>query len=100
MLYKARAVASWLKRNGLNKGDRVGIFMPMVPEIVPVMLGAIRAGGIIVPLFSGFGKEAIRVRLEDSEAKFVFASDISYRRGRPIDMLSELRAGLARRSAT
>ncbi|CCC81230.1 AMP-binding protein [Thermoproteus tenax] len=95
VLYKARAVASWLKRNGLNKGDRVGIFMPMVPEIVPVMLGAIRAGGIIVPLFSGFGKEAIRVRLEDSEAKFVFASDISYRRGRPIDMLSELRAGLA-----
>ena len=94
VLYKAKAVASWLKRNGLEKGDRVAIFMPMVPEIIPVMLGAIRAGGIIVPLFSGFGREAIRVRLEDSEAKFVFASDISYRRGKEIDMLSELRAGL------
>jgi len=95
VLYRARAVASWLRRNGLERGDRVAIYMPMVPEIVPVMLGAIRAGGVIVPLFSGFGKEAIRVRLEDSEAKFVFASDVSYRRGKEVDMLSELRAGLA-----
>jgi acetyl-CoA synthetase len=95
VLYRARAVASWLRRNGLGRGDRVAIYMPMVPEIVPVMLGAIRAGGVIVPLFSGFGKEAVRVRLEDSEAKFVFASDVSYRRGKEVDMLSELRAGLA-----
>ena len=95
VLYRARAVASWLRRNGLERGDRVAIYMPMVPEIVPVMLGAIRAGGVIVPLFSGFGKEAVRVRLEDSEAKFVFASDVSYRRGKEVDMLSELRAGLA-----
>jgi acetyl-CoA synthetase len=95
VLYRARAVASWLRRNGLERGDRVAIYMPMVPEIVPVMLGAIRAGGVIVPLFSGFGKEAIRVRLEDSETKFVFASDVSYRRGKEVDMLSELRAGLA-----
>jgi acetyl-CoA synthetase len=95
VLYKTKAVASWLRRNGLQKGDRVAIYMPMVPEIVPVMLGAIRAGGIIVPLFSGFGKEAIRVRLEDSEAKFVFASDVSYRRGKEVDMLAELKAGLA-----
>jgi Acyl-coenzyme A synthetases/AMP-(fatty) acid ligases len=95
VLYKTKAVASWLRRNGLQRGDRVAIYMPMVPEIVPVMLGAIRAGGIIVPLFSGFGKEAIRVRLEDSEAKFVFASDVSYRRGKEVDMLAELKAGLA-----
>lgn len=94
VLYKARAVASWLKRNGLEKGDRVAIYMPMVPEIVPVFLGIIRAGGVAVPLFSGFGREAIRIRLEDSEAKFVFASDISYRKGKTIDMLSELGAGL------
>lgn len=94
VLYKARAVASWLRKNGLAKGDRVAVYMPMVPEIVPVMLGIIRAGGVFVPLFSGFGREAIRVRLEDSEAKFVFASDVSYRRGREVDMLTELEAGL------
>ncbi|MEL9991528.1 MAG: AMP-binding protein [Thermoproteus sp.] len=96
VLYKARAVASWLKRSGLEKGDRVAVYMPMVPEIVPVVLGIIRAGGIFVPLFSGFGREAIRVRLEDSEAKFVFASDVSYRRGKEVDMLSELEAGLSK----
>jgi acetyl-CoA synthetase len=95
VLHKTKAVASWLRRNGLQRGDRVAIYMPMVPEIVSVMLGAIRAGGIIVPLFSGFGKEAIRLRLEDSEAKFVFASDVSYRRGKEVDMLAELKAGLA-----
>lgn len=95
VLYKAKAVASWLRRNGLGKGDRVAVYMPMVPEVVPVMLGVIRAGGIFVPLFSGFGREAIRVRLEDSEAKFVFASDISFRRGKEVEMLSELEAGLA-----
>lgn len=82
VLYKARAVSSWLKRAGLRKGDRAAVYMPMVPEIVPVMLGIIRAGGIFVPLFSGFGREAIRIRLEDSEARFVFASDASYRRER------------------
>jgi len=96
VLYKARAVASWLKRAGLRKGDRVAVYMPMVPEIVPVMLGIIRAGGIFVPLFSGFGREAIKIRLEDSEARFVFASDVSYRRGREVDMLAELEAGLAK----
>ncbi len=95
VLYKTKAVASWLRRNGLEKGDRVAVYMPMVPEIVPVILGVIRAGGVIVPLFSGFGKEAIKIRLEDSEAKFVFASDVSYRRGKEVDMLTELRAGLA-----
>ncbi|AFA40020.1 Acyl-coenzyme A synthetase/AMP-(fatty) acid ligase [Pyrobaculum oguniense TE7] len=94
--YNARAVASWLKKNGLRKGDRVAVYMPMVPEIVPVMLGVIRAGGIFVPLFSGFAREAIRVRLEDSEAKFVFASDVSYRRGKEVDMLSEIVAGITK----
>jgi len=91
VLYKSRSVASWLRRNGLARGDRVAIYMPMVPEIVPVFLGIIRAGGIVVPLFSGFGKEAIRVRLMDSEAKFVFTSDVQYRRGREISMINELR---------
>ncbi|MFN7105272.1 MAG: AMP-binding protein [Pyrobaculum sp.] len=95
-LYLAKAVASWLKKNGLQKGDRVAVYMPMVPEIVPVMLGIIRAGGIFVPLFSGFGREAIRVRLEDSQAKFVFASDVSYRRGKEVDMLTELEAAVPR----
>ena len=68
--------------------------MPMIPEIVPVFLGIIRAGGIVVPLFSGFGRGAIRTRLEDAEAKFVFASDSSIRKGKQVDMIEELKNGI------
>ncbi len=49
---------------------------------------------MVVPLFSGFGHGAIRTRLEDSETKFVFASDSSIRKGKQVDMLGELKNGL------
>jgi len=64
--------------------------MPMIPEIVSVMLGAVRAGMILVPLFSGFGPEPIRVRIEDSEAKVIFTVDKSIRRGKEVGMLRNL----------
>ncbi|QGA69206.1 AMP-binding protein [Sulfolobus sp. E11-6] len=90
ILNESKSIASWLKRIGLKKGDRVAIYMPMIPEIVSVMLGAIRAGMIIVPLFSGFGPEPIRVRVDDSEAKVIFTVDKSIRRGKEVDMLKNL----------
>ncbi|AAK42252.1 AMP-dependent synthetase [Saccharolobus solfataricus] len=90
ILNESKSIASWLKKIGLKKGDRVAIYMPMIPEIVSVMLGAIRVGTIIVPLFSGFGPEPIRVRVEDSEAKVIFTVDKSIRRGKEVDMLKNL----------
>ncbi|AOL16701.1 AMP-dependent synthetase [Sulfolobus sp. A20] len=90
ILSESKAISSWLKRIGLRKGDRVAIYMPMIPEIVSVMLGAIRAGMIIVPLFSGFGPEPIKVRLEDSEAKVIFTVDKTIRRGKEVEMLKNL----------
>lgn len=90
VLNDAKAISSWLKKSGLKKGDRVAIYMPMIPEIISVMLGAIRAGMIIVPLFSGFGPEPIKVRIEDSEAKVIFTVDETIRRGKRIDMLKNL----------
>ncbi|MEM0363400.1 MAG: AMP-binding protein [Sulfolobaceae archaeon] len=90
ILNESKSISSWLKKNGLRKGDRVAIYMPMIPEIVSVMLGAIRAGMIIVPLFSGFGPEPIRVRMEDSEAKVIFTVDKVIRKGKEIDMLKNL----------
>ncbi|BDC17609.1 AMP-binding protein [Acidianus sp. HS-5] len=90
VLSEAKAISSWLKKIGLKKGDRVAIYMPMIPEIVSVMLGVIRAGMVIVPLFSGFGPEPIRVRVEDSEAKVIFTVDKSIRKGKEVDMLSNL----------
>ncbi|ACR41314.1 AMP-binding protein [Saccharolobus islandicus] len=90
ILNESKSIASWLKRIGLKKGDRVAIYMPMIPEIVSVMLGVVRAGMILVPLFSGFGPEPIRVRIEDSEAKVIFTVDKSIRRGKEVGMLRNL----------
>jgi len=90
VLYEAKAISSWLKKIGLKKGDRVAIYMPMIPEIISVMLGVIRAGMIIVPLFSGFGPEPIRVRVEDSEAKVIFTVDKSIRKGKEVNMINNL----------
>src|SRR5436309_11438918 len=67
---------------GLGKGDAVGVFMPMVPEIVIAMLAIIKIGGIFLPLFSGFGESAIVSRLKDANANALFIADGTYRRGK------------------
>ncbi len=79
-------VAAALRGRGLGKGDAIGLFMPMIPEIVIALLAIAKIGGIILPLFSGFGTEAIRSRLEDVEAKALFVADGQFRRGKSINM--------------
>jgi acetyl-CoA synthetase len=85
--YKALRVqtnemAAALRSLGLGKGDAIGVFMPMVPEIVIAMLAIIKIGGIFLPLFSGFGAAAIISRLNDADAKAVFTATGTYRRGK------------------
>jgi acetyl-CoA synthetase len=75
-------MAAALRSLGLGKGDAIGVFMPMVPEIVVAMLAIIKIGGIFLPLFSGFGVAAIVSRLNDGEAKALFTADGTYRRGK------------------
>ncbi|HZA37660.1 MAG TPA: AMP-binding protein [Candidatus Baltobacteraceae bacterium] len=75
-------MAATLRGLGLGKGDAVGVFMPMVPEIVVAMLAIIKIGGIFLPLFSGFGASAIVSRLKDAEAKALFTAGGTYRRGK------------------
>jgi acetyl-CoA synthetase len=75
-------MAAALRSLGLGKGDGIGVFMPMVPEIVIAMLAIIKIGGIFLPLFSGFGAAAIVSRLNDAEAKALFTADGTYRRGK------------------
>src|SRR5439155_5860771 len=75
-------MAAALNSLGLGKGDAIGVFMPMVPEIVIAMLAIIKIGGIFLPLFSGFGASAIVSRLKDAEAKALFTADGTYRRGK------------------
>ncbi|QKR00067.1 AMP-binding protein [Metallosphaera tengchongensis] len=90
VLQWSKSISSWLKRNGLRKGDRVAVYMPMRAEIVPIMLGIVRAGMIVVPLFSGYGEEPIRVRLEDSEARAIFTVDSYKRKGKEIEPFRNL----------
>ena len=75
-------MAAALRSLSLGKGDAVGVFMPMVPEIVVAMLAIIKIGGIFLPLFSGFGAAAIVSRLKDADAKALFTADGTHRRGK------------------
>jgi len=78
--------ANALRSLGLGKGDAVGVFMPMTPEIVVAMLAIIKIGGIFLPLFSGFGPQAVIDRLSDAGAKALFTSDGTYRRGKVVPL--------------
>ncbi len=88
-LYKeVNKAANALRSLGLGKGDAIGIFMPMTPEIVIALLAIAKIGGIILPLFSGYGAGAIVSRLADADAKALFVADGAYRRGKAVEMKS------------
>jgi len=73
--------ANALRSLGLGKGDAVGLYMPMIPELAIAFLAIIKIGGIILPLFSGYGHGAIVARLADAGAKAVVCADGLFRRG-------------------
>jgi len=71
---------------GVCKGDKVGIFMPMSPEAVASYFAIIKAGAVAVPIFSGYGKDAISSRLADCEARVLITADSFARRDKRIQM--------------
>ena len=79
-------LAGALRRLGVRPGDRVGIFMPMCPEVAISVLAVAKIGAVIIPLFSGYGPEAIATRLRDGEARVLICSDGFYRRGQVVTM--------------
>lgn len=83
-----RRAAAGLTELGYGQGDVVGLFMPMVPETVVAFLAILSVGAIALPMFSGFGPQAVAERLSDAGAKGVFCADFSLRRGKAIPMLS------------
>lgn len=82
--------ASALRARGYGKGDIVGLYMPMVPEGFAAMFAILKIGGIVLPLFSGYGPEPIRVRLNDGGARAVVTVDGTLRRGAPVAMKAAL----------
>ncbi|KMO79819.1 Acetyl-coenzyme A synthetase [Mycolicibacterium chubuense] len=74
--------ANTLTELGLTKGDRVAIYMPMVPEAIIAMLACARLGAMHSVVFAGFSASALKARIEDAEAKLVITTDGQFRRGK------------------
>jgi len=75
-----------LKSLDVKKGDRVTIYLPMVPELIIAMLSCARIGAIHTVVFSGFSATSIRDRINDSKSKVVITADGGYRRGKIIEL--------------
>ncbi len=78
--------ANALKKIGVKKGDRVCIYMPLVPEQVIAMLACARIGATHSVVFGGFAAAALNLRIQDAEAKVVITADIAVRRGKAIQL--------------
>jgi acetyl-CoA synthetase len=81
-------VAQMLKNNGVKKGDRVCIYMGMVPELAYAVLGCARIGAVHSVIFGGFSAQSIADRLEDAGAEFIITCDGGYRGGKDFPLKS------------
>mgnify|MGYP001182316287 CR=1 FL=1 len=88
-------LATLLRARGIEKGDVVGLYLPMVPEAVATFLAIVEIGAIAMPLFSGFGPQPLFDRLSDSVAKAIVTCPTTTRRGKPLPMLETVRAAIA-----
>ncbi|MHB8603854.1 MAG: AMP-binding protein [Thermoplasmatota archaeon] len=79
-------LAAGLRARGIAKGDAVGIYLPNIPEAVAAFMAIAKVGAIVVPLFSGYGADAIEKRLADADAKALITADGFLRRGARVAM--------------
>ena len=86
--------ANVLKEEGIKKGDRVCIYLPMIPELAISVLACARIGAIHSVVFAGFSAKALSTRINDSDCKMVITSDGSYRGNKTIDLKSIVDEGL------
>jgi acetyl-CoA synthetase len=87
--------ANALRGLGVEKGDRVGLFLPMTPEAVVAVLACGAIGAVCIPMFSGYGAESVATRLRDSDAKVLITADGFSRRGKLIPMKSVVDEAIA-----
>src|SRR6056297_1774499 len=78
--------ANVLKENGIEKGDRVCIYMPMIPDLAVALLACARIGAVHSVVFAGFSASALATRINDSSCKMVITADGSYRGAKTIDL--------------
>ena len=83
---RVNKLANVLKAKGIKKGDRVCIYLPMIPELAVSLLACARIGAIHSVVFAGFSSQALATRINDSECKMVITSDGSFRGSKTIDL--------------
>ena len=96
LLDEVSRFANVLKSLGLVKGDRIAIYMPMVPELAIAMLACTRIGVAHSVIFGGFSPDAIVDRCEDADARLIITADAGYRRGEPSALKVNVDAALER----
>ncbi|HTE07193.1 MAG TPA: acetate--CoA ligase [Flavitalea sp.] len=96
LLHKVKQFANVLKNNGVKKGDRICVYMGMVPELMIAVLACARIGAIHSVVFGGFSAHSIADRLEDAQARFVITCDGAYRGAKEIPLKSVIDDALER----
>ena len=91
--------ANVLKRNGIGSGDRVLIYLPMVPEAAIAMLACARIGAVHSVVFGGFSAQSVADRIQDSQAKLVITADGGFRRGAVVPLKQNVDEALALKDA-
>ena len=86
LLESVKKLAAALRALGVGKGDRVTIYMPMVPEAVVAMLASTRIGAVHSVVFGGFGAGALANRIVDAQSKVVVTADVAFRRGKGVKL--------------
>ncbi len=86
--------ANALKKLDVKKGDRVAIYLPMIPEVIISILACARIGAVHSIIFSAFSATALKVRLQDTEAKILITADGYYRRGKIVDLKQSADEGI------
>jgi acetyl-CoA synthetase len=87
--------ANAMKKLGVQKGDRIGIYMPMIPEAVVALLACARIGAPHTVVFGGFSAEALRSRLEDAEVKLVITADGGFRKDKAVALKTQVDQAIA-----
>ena len=82
LLYEVERVAAALRGLGIQKGDRLTVYMPTCPEAIILMLATVRIGAIHSVVFAGFGAKALGDRIRASGSRLVFTADVTYRKGK------------------
>ena len=94
LYYKVCKFANVLKKHGIKKGDRVALYLPMIPELAISMLACARIGAIHSVIFAGFSSSALRDRIQDCGAKLLVTADEGIRGGRVVPLKAEADAAM------